>query len=170
MSAEPIVVKKVADLQKWSQNPRFISKVKYANLKEEIKTHGFNDVLKLAADGKTVLNGNHRLPILQELKIEEVNCIITDAKTDADKLKIALASNQDYAEYDKDALTELIYTSEIPVDELLSFEVDIGKKTPVIELLSDVGPTFVPELEPEEPKEHKPRIAHCPDCGADFEI
>ena len=170
MSLEPVVVKKVADLQKWGNNPRYIKKEKYANLKEEIKKHGFNDILKLAADGKTVLNGNHRLPILRELKIEEVNCIVTDAKTDADKLKIALASNQDYAEDDKDALTELVYKSDIPIEELSSFEVDLGKKTSVLELLNEVGPTFIPDPEEGKPGGRQPREIHCPECGADFEV
>src|ERR1039458_10181263 len=119
MSLEPVVVKKVADLQKWGNNPRYIKKEKYANLKEEIKKHGFNDILKLAADGKTVLNGNHRPPILPEPQSVDVTRLVTDTKTDADKLKIALASNQDYAEYDKDALTELVYNSDIPIEELM---------------------------------------------------
>jgi hypothetical protein len=162
-----VVVKRVADLQKWVDNPRYIKKEKYANLKAEIKEHGFNDILKLAADGKTILNGNHRLPILQELKIEEVNCIVTDAKTDAEMLKIALASNQDYAEYDKDALTELVYKSDIPIEELSSFEVDLGKKTSILELLDEVGPSFIPDED--KPKERQPRTVHCPECGADFE-
>lgn len=170
MNVATIVIKKISDLQIWEDNPRFISKKKYANLKTEIKEHGFNDIFKLAADGKTILNGNHRLPICKELHIEEVPCIITDAVTDAQKLKIALASNGDYAEYDKDALTELLYKSEIPVDELMSFEIDLGKKTPVLELLSDVGPSFIPDPEEEKPKGHQPRSAHCPECGADFEI
>lgn len=165
MSVEPIVVKKVADLQKWKNNPRFIKGEKYEALKKEIKKHGFKDVLKLAADGKTILNGNHRLPILQELHIEEVNCIITDAQTDAEMLKIALASNQDYAEYNRDELTELLYKTDIPVEELQEFEVDLGSSTPILELLEAVSP---PEFDKQE--EHKSREITCPFCNEVFEL
>lgn len=170
MSVAPIIVKKVADLQKWDDNPRFITKEKYKALKAEIKKHGFKDVLKLAADGKTVLNGNHRLPILEELGIEEVNCIITDAKNPAEMLKVALSSNQDYAEYDRDALTELVYKSDIPIGELMSFEVDLGKRTPIIELLDEVGPTFIPDPEPETPQGRQLRTVTCPSCHEVFEV
>lgn len=123
---------RVADLVEWDVNPRKIDPRKFEDLKQRIAELGFNDVLKVAADGKTVIGGNHRLRALKALKIKEVDVLLTGASDKEAMLKIALSDNQEFAEYDVAALKLVL--EEMPGLNLDTYEIHLGGSRP----LSDV--------------------------------
>lgn len=124
---------KVADLSEWGRNPRKIDIKKFEELKKRILERGFNDVLKVAFDGVTVIGGNHRLRALKDLGINEIDILITGDKTDEDMLKTALSDNQEFAEYDVKALR--LQLSEMPGLDLTGYEINLGGGRPVIDVV-----------------------------------
>lgn len=147
---------KVADLENWENNPRLIKDDRYQQLLDSINELGFNDVLKLAADGKTVIGGNMRLKALQELGIEQVQAIITDATTPEQIFKIAIRDNEAFGEYDRDQLVELAYSLEIPNLDLDTFMVHLDKPQSIADIIKedtteDIEEDEAPEVSSEPP-------------------
>lgn len=165
--AQP-VLKKVSELQEWkfNQDIRSISREKYAKLENDIKAHGFNDVLKLAADGITVLGGNHSLKILSKNGVAEVSCIITDAKTDQEKFDTAIRANAHYATYERQGLAELAVNLGFTPIELQSYEVNLGKPTDLDSLVKQFSPDDKDEDDKDDGEELEPLfcvVANCVD-------
>lgn len=133
---------KVADLREWDRNPRKIDAKKFDDLKNRILERGFNDVLKVAADGVTVIGGNHRLRALRELDIKEVDVLVTGDTTPEDMLKTALSDNQEFAEYDVAALK--LQLQEMPGLDLTSYEIHLGGGRPLMDV---VGVTEADDVE-----------------------
>lgn len=123
----------VADLVEWDINPRKIDPRKFEDLKRRIADLGFNDVLKAAADGRTVIGGNHRLRALKELDIKEVDVLMTGAKTKEEMLKIALSDNQEFAEYDVVSLKLVL--AEMPGLDLNTYEIHLGGSRPLLDVI-----------------------------------
>lgn len=91
-------------------NPRYITEDEYAALLESLRTDNLTGVLQVKVykhDGQwIVLDGNMRLKALQELAIDEVQCLIVPEGTDARTLrKIVLTSNSNFGEWDWDLLS-----------------------------------------------------------------
>ena len=124
---------RVADLREWDRNPRKIEPRKFEDLVERIRERGFNDVLKVAADGVTVIGGNHRLRALRELAIKEVDVLLTGDSTPEDMLKTALSDNQEFAEYDVAALR--LQLEDMPGLDLTGYELNLGGGRPIIDVL-----------------------------------
>lgn len=124
---------RVADLREWDRNPRKIEPRKFEDLIERIRERGFNDVLKVAADGVTVIGGNHRLRALRELAIKEVDVLLTGDSTPEDMLKTALSDNQEFAEYDVAALR--LQLEDMPGLDLTGYELNLGGGRPIIDVL-----------------------------------
>ena len=124
MKLNPIKRMKVNDLQEWGKNPRKIQDYKFEELKRRIQDIGFNDILKVAADGKTVIGGNHRLRALKALGVDEVDVMLTEAKGEGEMLKIALSDNQEFAEYDTAALR--LQLAEHKDLDLTGYEIALG--------------------------------------------
>lgn len=124
---------RVADLREWDRNPRKIEPRKFEDLVERIRERGFNDVLKVAADGATVIGGNHRLRALRELDIKEVDVLLTGDATPEDMLKTALSDNQEFAEYDVAALR--LQLEDMPGLDLTGYELNLGGGRPIIDVL-----------------------------------
>lgn len=124
---------RVADLREWDRNPRKIEPRKFEDLVERIRERGFNDVLKVAADGVTVIGGNHRLRALRELDIKEVDVLLTGDSTPEDMLKTALSDNQEFAEYDVAALR--LQLEDMPGLDLTGYELNLGGGRPIIDVL-----------------------------------
>lgn len=124
---------RVADLVEWDVNPRKIDPRKFEDLKQRIVELGFNDVLKVAEGSTTVIGGNHRLRALKELGIEEVDILLTGAKTKEEMLKIALSDNQEFAEYDVAALKLVL--QEMPDLNLDTYEIHLGGSRPLLDVI-----------------------------------
>lgn len=166
---------KVADLHEWERNPRKIEPRRFKDLLDRITERGFNDVLKVAADGVTVIGGNHRLRALQELGVEEVNVLVTGDETPEDMLKTALSDNQEFAEYDVAALR--LQLEEMPDLDLTGYELQLGGGRPLMDVIGvtekdDVEDDFDLEealAEEEAPLSERGTVyqlgEHCVMCG-----
>lgn len=147
----------VSALQHWGENPRFINDKRYEELKDSIRTLGFNDVLKLAADKKTVIGGNMRLRALNDLGIEYVDCIITEAKTPQDMFRVAIRDNESFGEYNRDELVELASKLMIPDVELDTYMVQLDEPQSILDLLREDGEQDIEEDEvPEVDEQGEP--------------
>lgn len=147
----------VSALQHWGENPRFINDKRYEELKDSIRTLGFNDVLKLAADKKTVIGGNMRLRALNDLGIEYVDCIITEAKTPQDMFRVAIRDNESFGEYNRDELVELASKLMIPEVELDTYMVQLDEPQSILDLLREDGEQDIEEDEvPEVDEQGEP--------------
>lgn len=164
------VIKRLDDLLLWDRNPRFIKDERYAVLLDSIKENGFQDVLHLAADEKTILGGNHTYRGLLELGYTEAPCIVSEARTGAEMLKLALRYNDRYAEYVKEEVAELAMEFDIPAVELQTFDIELSPNmTNLEEIVRELGPSDDGNIDMDkEPR--KPRSVTCPDCGGVFEI
>lgn len=106
-------------------NPRFITEDEYKALVESLRTDNLTGVLQVKVynyEGEwVVLDGNMRLNALQELKIDEVQCLIVPEGTDARTLrKIVLDSNSNFVQWDWDLLAD-----QWDMDELDAAGIDI---------------------------------------------
>lgn len=96
----------VKDLKPWKDNPRKITGQALEKLKERIIARGFHDVLKVDTDN-TILSGNQRKKVLEELGIKEVTVIYPNrALTKEEKDKVALESNHNDGEWDFEKLQD----------------------------------------------------------------
>lgn len=141
-----IVQKKCSELELWDKNPRAIDDKRFAELKKSIEELGFNDVLKVAADGKTVIGGNMRLRALRDLGVETVNVVVTKAETPQDIFRIAMRDNEEFGYYEQEAVAELALKLGFEQTELDRYQLNLGKPS----LLSDLVNQYQPEPEDEE--------------------
>ena len=100
------VQKHVSGLKLWDKNPRKISPEDYAELMADIKRDGFHDVLLIDTDN-TVLSGNQRKTVLEELGIEQVWCLVPErALTEDECDRVGLSSNLHSGKFDFRSLGE----------------------------------------------------------------
>lgn len=151
----------IGQLKLWDKNPRAINVDRFDELKHRIERDGFNDVLKVAADGKTVIGGNMRLRALKELGHDTVQVLLTEAKTDQEIFRVALSDNEEFGYYDTGALSELALTLDIPELELRTFELHVDKPKTLIDVMSELMPTEDDETKPKEGM-----TIECENCGA----
>ncbi len=94
----------VEGLKNWDKNPRKISKESLARLKEKIISNGFHDII-LIDTNETILSGNQRKKILQELGVKEVTVLLPNRPlTEDERNRIALESNFHEGEWNYEAL------------------------------------------------------------------
>ena len=91
-------------------NPRYITEEEYRALVESLRADNLTGVLQVKvyqhAGEWIVLDGNMRLRALQELCIEQVQCVVVPDGTDAPTLrKIVLNSNSNFGQWDWDMLS-----------------------------------------------------------------
>ena len=108
-------------------NPRLIKDDKYKALVKSLQEDDLTGVepLKVYPMGEqfVVLGGNMRFRALQELKVQDVACIIVPEDTPADVLrKVVILDNSGFGEYDWDLLA-----NEWEADELKEWGVDVPK-------------------------------------------
>lgn len=85
--------RKVSELQNWAENPRTISVSEYNDLKQKLISRGMHATLVVDTD-MTVLSGNQRKRVLEELGIDEVFVMIPDHKlTDDERKLVGLEDN-----------------------------------------------------------------------------
>lgn len=138
-------VVKIEELQLWDKNPRSISEKDFERLKRQIKKLGQYKPLLVNQDN-IVLGGNMRLRALQDLGVNDVWVNQVKTKDEAEMIEYALSDNDRAGEYDEEQLAELATLH--PID-LELFHVDLGKATPLPDLVDKYGP----EAEEDEPPE-----------------
>lgn len=99
-------------------NPRLLRDDAYKALLQSLKEDNLTGVLPLKVykhEGEwVVLGGNMRLRALQELKAQEVSCIVVPEDTDAATLrKIVITDNSTFGEWDMDLLANDWDTQEL---------------------------------------------------------
>lgn len=139
MKSIPMTVMKMDQLKNWEKNPRTITRERYQSLKQRIQDLGIYKNLIVDQEG-TVIGGNMRFRALKELGAEEVWVAQVECRNDRERLIYALSDNEEMGENDRDKLAEL----SLPfADELIlkDFQVNLGKSTPIGELLDKYRPT-----------------------------
>ena len=106
-------------------NPRFITEDEYKALVDSLRADNLTGVLQVKVyqhnNQWIVLDGNMCLKALQELQIDEVQCLIVPEGTDARTLrKIVLDSNSNFGQWDWDMLSD-----QWDMDELDAAGIDI---------------------------------------------
>ena len=129
--------KKISELRNWDKNPRGIKKDKFEELKKRIKRFGQFKPLIVSSDGE-VLGGNMRLRAMKDLGIEDAWVSVVNPVSDAEKIEIALADNEEMGYYEEDALAELINEFKDDFD-LVKYEIHLGKPTNLKKILNNVG-------------------------------
>ena len=105
--------RKVNELKFYPGNPRQISKEMLESLKKSLTEFGIVDPLVINSKNE-VIGGNQRLKAMQELGIEEVDCVVVDLPKSKEKaLNIAL--NKITGEFDEELLKVFIEDIE-PID------------------------------------------------------
>ena len=108
-------------------NPRYITDYEFQALCKSLEEDNLTGVLQMKVynwQGEwVVLDGNMRLRALQEMGIEEVQCLIVPEDADAKTLrKIVITSNSTFGQYDMDALA-----NDWSDDPLSDWGVDVPK-------------------------------------------
>lgn len=148
----------------WKDNPRAIKEDKFNELKNRIKKWGQFKPLIITLDG-VVLGGNMRLRAYQELGITDIWVSVVNPKTEAEKIQIALADNEEMGFYQEDELAELIskYKDDI---ELSNYSIHLGKLTSLQDLLDQYQPTEIVEDEvPDVPDEPESKLGEVYQLG-----
>ena len=133
--------------------------IEYKKIKRSIEEFGYVDPLIVNKD-LTVIGGNQRLKVLEELGYKKVDCVLVDLdKTKEKALNIAL--NKIEGEWDLPKLKNLLQeldTGEIDMD-ITGFEY-----TDLEKLMTQF---HVPD---ENEKENEKNLITCPKCGYIFKL
>lgn len=114
----------ITNLIKAEWNYKYDDEVIKEKLKENIKRNGLIENLIVREIGKDkfeVVNGNHRLDVLQELNYKEVMCYNLGNVPDYVAKRIAVETNETKFVADPNKLFEILkdLTDNIPLDDLL---------------------------------------------------
>jgi len=141
----------ISKLRNWDKNPRAIKSNKFQELKERIKKYGQFKPVITTLDGE-VIGGNMRLRAMKDLGIQEIWVSVVEPKTNAEKIEIALADNEEMGYYQEDQLAELIseYKNEIKLE---SFSIHLGDGVNLEDLLNKYQPEEIIEDEAPEVEE-----------------
>lgn len=142
----------ISKLRNWDKNPRAIKSDKFQELKNRIKKYGQFKPVIATIDGE-VIGGNMRLRAMKDLDMQDIWVSVVEPKTEAEKIEIALADNEEMGYYQEDQLAELIssYKDEIKLE---SFSIHLGDGVNLEDLLNKYQPEEVieddaPEVEEE---------------------
>ena len=122
---------RVDTLKAWSKNPRKAEEKDLQDLRDKMKNRGQIDTLLVAEDG-IVINGNHRLKVLQELGVEKVWAFVVKAPTNKEKLEYALDANGHVANFMREKLSDLLM--EIPDFNMEGFSINMGTSMKLSEI------------------------------------
>ncbi len=149
-SKETKEIRKIEDLHLWEKNPRSIKDKDFFRLKKQIETLGMYKPLIITEDG-TVLGGNMRLRVYQELGIKDIWVSVVNAPTEEKKLEYALSDNDRAGFYDSDLLANL--TGEMPNFNWKDYSVDLYNSTIIQDLIDTYN--FDPKKEWKDMPEFK---------------
>ena len=156
----------IGDLFGWDKNPKIVLRKDFDRLKAQITDLGQFKPLIVTPDGE-VIGGNSRLQALHALGIDKVWVSVVNPKTDAEKIKYALADNDQIGDYVEEQLAELL--TELDEDEinLEDYKISVGQDIDLAQVLKSIGVEDEPESAPQEEKK---KTIKCPACGEEIEI
>lgn len=143
---------RLAELRPFEQNPRTISEVQFAKLKQSLAEDGYHSRIKVTHDYR-VVGGHQRLRALQELGFDKVAVLVPSRPlTDNEFKRILIRDNHSNGVFDMDALAGMF-----DLEELRAFGLH--------EVMN------IPPLEDnlEEPKPGKTMVK-CPQCSHTFPV
>jgi DNA modification methylase len=128
----------IEKLFNWDRNPRSITDDKFETLKRRITKYGQFKPVIITKDGE-VIGGNMRLRAMRDLGIKQVWVSVVEPGSDAEKVEIALADNEEVGFYDHVKLAELAqeYKNEIDLND---FSISIGRDLDLNTLLTRYAP------------------------------
>lgn len=151
----------ISNLYNWSKNPRKVMKEDYQRLRHQMEDLGIYVPLLVTQEGE-VLGGNTRLRVMQDMEISDVWVSVVEPKTEAEKVKYALSSNDMVGTYDDEQLGDLLMGIDQEID-LQDYHVSM-KDISLDELMTQLGP------DNEEKKEELDKgFITCPKCGHVFD-
>lgn len=130
-------VRNIDELKGWDKNPRSITKKDFDRLKAQIAKLGVYKPILINQDN-IVLGGNMRFAALQEIGQKQVWVSVVKTETEAQMIEYALSDNDRAGSYEEAQLAELVTL--FPIEQEL-FKVDLGKLTPIKEVIDKYGPT-----------------------------
>ena len=114
---------KIKDLKKAEYNPRTMNNEEIEKLKNSIKEFGLVEPVVVNKD-LTIIGGHQRVKAMEELKMEEIPCIIVDLDKKKEKI-LNLALNRIVGNWNERKLAELIKeVSEYPEIAIAGFDKD----------------------------------------------
>ena len=142
---------KLSWLRSWEKNPREADKKDLNKLKSQIEELGVYKplVVYLEKDNATILGGNQRFKILNELRKEYeakgndkysyVWVSVVNAENDVDKLKYALSDNFSAGHYTREKLKEVIKLDQASL--FSQYDLDFGERQEIEEFIDSMSKT-----------------------------
>jgi len=155
----------INQLRGWQDNPRGIKIEEFERLKRTLSKVAQFKPLLVAKDEDglyTVLGGNMRLKAYQELDQAELWVEIVDAPTQADRIQIALADNDQYGYYEKAKLEFLLNDIDLDLEDI---KVNLGDSISLAELFQDEKEVTEDDYEVDVPKEPKAKVGEIYQLG-----
>lgn len=140
---------KLSWLRSWDRNPRITEKSQLEKLKSQIEELGVYKplVIYLEKDNGTILGGNQRYKILQELqkeyqakgsdKYDYVWVSVVNAESDVDKLKYAISDNFSAGKYSREKLREVLKADQASL--FSQYQIEFSEKQEIEDLINDLA-------------------------------
>ena len=117
----------VADLEKWEDNPRTISKSELESLKQSLKEdpdyfEGRPILLSDRTGKLVIIAGNQRYEAAKALGLKEVPTVLYHCKTEEEEVRRAMRDNHNNGEWDIDMIANKF--SDYPLDDWLGSDWD----------------------------------------------
>lgn len=171
-----------SNLVKAEWNYKYDDEVIKEKLKENIRRNGLIEnliVREIAKDKFEVVNGNHRLDVIQELSIDEVMCYNLGKVPDHVAKRIAIETNETKFVANPTKLADILkeLTEHVSFDDLLETLPFTSGELESLTSDLDFNSFDVSEFEPKETafKETEPKSSSstkekitCPNCGYKF--
>lgn len=134
----------IDELKLWEENPRYIEKEPYEDLKEKIRRFGLFKPLVITPD-LIIRGGNMRYRACKELGFKEVWTYTVKTADEAEALEISLLDNEASGRYLPDKLAELVSKYKEQID-LSKYRIDLDYPTSLSDLLDQYGPEESKEI------------------------
>lgn len=168
-SREDKLFAKVGDLFGWDKNPKLVLRKDFDRLKNQISDLGQFKPIIITPEGE-VIGGNSRLAALQALGIEEAWVSVVEPKDASQKIKYALADNDQVGDYVEEQLAELLADVEIDFP-LEDYKISVGKDIDLNKVLESIGlDDSTDQSEAPGEKEKTKRTMICPHCKEEIEL
>lgn len=147
------------DIRLNDKNPRTINKRQLDRLVKSVQE--FPEMTELRPivvdENNTILGGNMRYRAMQKLGYKQAEVVKVSGLTDEQKREFVIKDNVAFGDWDWDALAD-----EWDTQELNDWGLDFDKE------LQDIDGFF--ETAGDTSSESRPKMATCPNCGAEFEL
>lgn len=149
-----------SSLRKWDRNPREITEKPFSDLKKSISKFGLVEPIVIQPDG-LIIGGHARYEAVKLIGVLEVDCYVPDRPlTDKEFEELNIRLNKNVAgRWDWDALANFTGTD----------LKDFGFTAENLAYHFDVDATELGASESES-NVSKTTMAHCPNCGHEFEV